>query len=93
MCLQLPTEGLSEAHVIPKAIGGRLAVDFLRKQCNERLGYSVEAKPKSDPRLVLAIDALKGDVPDLALPFRSGACLRSTGTSSVVDRERARLPG
>jgi hypothetical protein len=62
---------MTEAHVIPSAVGGRLAVEFLCAGCNSRLGHTVEKGLKSDPRLRLSIEQLKDDVPDLADKMRA----------------------
>ena len=50
---------LTKAHVIPQAIGGRLAARFLCARCNSTLGGKVEAGLKRDPQVRLAIEALK----------------------------------
>lgn len=46
---------LTDEHVIPEAIGGRLVVKFLCKSCNDRLGHAVDAAAKRDPSIALAI--------------------------------------
>ena len=55
---------LTEEHLIPEAIGGRLTCDFLCKPCNDRLGQ-IEAHLKSDPAVRLAIENLKHRLPEL----------------------------
>jgi hypothetical protein len=55
---------LTEEHLIPEAIGGKLTCDFLCKPCNDRLG-EIEAHLKSDPAVRLAIENLKHCLPGL----------------------------
>ena len=58
------TAMLTEEHLIPAAIGGRLTCHFLCKHCNDLLGRT-EARLKEDSRIRLAIDNLKDLLPDL----------------------------
>lgn len=68
LCLERPPS-LTEEHVIPASLGGTLSVDFLCKPCNDRLGHSVEADIKNDPRFRLAIDPIADKAPDFARFF------------------------
>lgn len=55
---------LTNEHLIPDAIGGRLTCDFLCKSCNDKLG-EIEADLRSDPAIRLAIENLKPCLPRL----------------------------
>jgi hypothetical protein len=59
-------QDLTKAHLIPEAIGGRLAVPFLCGQCNSYLGAKVEAGLKEDPITRLALAAMEDQVPAIA---------------------------
>jgi len=72
ICLTEPEGGLSNAHVIPRSVGGRLVIQNVCAECNSRLGHSAEAGLKSDPRIQISIDDLKGQIPDLAEKMRAG---------------------
>jgi hypothetical protein len=54
---------MSEEHLIPRALGGRLTVRFLCSVCNSRLGSEVEDEARRDPELVAAIDRFARDYP------------------------------
>mgnify|MGYP006301941661 CR=1 FL=1 len=56
---------LSEEHIIPKSIGGRLNSNFLCKTCNSNLGRAVENATKSDPSIRIAVENLSRDIPVL----------------------------
>jgi len=55
---------LTEAHVIPASVGGRLSARFLCRGCNGRLGAEVEAPLLSDPGIRICVEALAGRLPD-----------------------------
>jgi hypothetical protein len=55
---------LTEEHLIPEAIGGKLTCDFLCKSCNDKLG-EIEAHLKGDPAVRLAIENLRHCLPRL----------------------------
>lgn len=63
---------MSDAHVIPQAVGGKLAVKNLCSGCNSKLGYTAEKGLKSDPRIRLAIEELQAKIPNLADKMRAG---------------------
>jgi hypothetical protein len=63
ICLE--TKLLTDEHIIPKAIGGRLAVRFLCKPCNDRMG-ELEGGLKKDPAVRLAVEHLRPTLPALA---------------------------
>ena len=48
------TGPLSEEHIIPSSIGGRLTANIICKNCNDRFGRLIEAKLKDDPAIRLA---------------------------------------
>lgn len=57
---------LCEEHIIPQALGGRLASDFLCRPCNSKLGHELEAAAKSDPAVLLAAQRLSAQIPLLS---------------------------
>lgn len=63
ICLE--SKPLTNEHLIPQAIGGRLAVRFLCKPCNDRMG-KLENGLKQDPAVRLAVENLRPIVPELA---------------------------
>jgi len=63
--LCLKSGDLSEEHIIPASIGGRLTVRFLCTECNSNLGRSVENAAKSDPSIRIALENLSRDIPEL----------------------------
>jgi hypothetical protein len=58
LCLREPDRDaeqtwLTDAHVIPESVGGRLSAPFLCRRCNSQIGAEVEAPLVSDrPRPV-----------------------------------------
>ena len=65
-CILCPKSGdLSEEHIIPNSIGGRLTVRFLCTECNSNLGRLVENAAKSDPSIRIALENLSDDIPEL----------------------------
>jgi hypothetical protein len=58
------TAALTEEHLIPEAIGGRLICNFLCQNCNSQLGQ-IEARLKNNAGIRLAIDNLKSTLPEL----------------------------
>ena len=62
ICLS-PNCTLTKAHVIPSAIGGHLVVRCMCRDCNSRLGSTVEANLKADPCIRLAIEGIGRNVP------------------------------
>jgi len=63
--LCLKSSDLSEEHIIPESIGGRLSIRFLCTNCNSILGRTVEKAAKSDPSIRIALENLSHDIPDL----------------------------
>ncbi len=55
---------LTDAHVIPASVGGRLSAHFLCGGCNSRLGAEVEAPLLSDPSIRVCFEALADRLPD-----------------------------
>jgi hypothetical protein len=56
---------LSEEHIIPESIGGRLSIRFLCTSCNSILGRTVDKAAKSDPSIRIALENLSQELPDL----------------------------
>lgn len=66
-CILCLEEGaLTEEHLIPRALGGRLSCQFLCRSCNSRFGSQVEAAAKRDPSILLAARKLRDDIPKLS---------------------------
>ena len=63
--LCLKSGDLSEEHIIPKSIGGRLSIRFLCTNCNSILGRTVEKAAISDPSIRIALENLRQDIPVL----------------------------
>ncbi len=57
---------LTNEHLIPQAIGGRLSARFLCCDCNKTLGAKVDASARSDPSIRLAVNNLSTKIPKLA---------------------------
>jgi hypothetical protein len=72
VCLLGREGGLSNAHVIPQSVGGKLAITNVCSDCNNRLGHTAEAGLKTDPRIRVAIEDLRAQIPDLAERMRAG---------------------
>lgn len=56
---------LTEEHVIPEALGGRLTAVFLCRECNSSLGHRTEAAARSDPTIRLLMNGLSAELPAL----------------------------
>ena len=66
-CVLCLREGeVSEEHLIPHSLGGMLTCRFLCYSCNSQLGHDVDASAMSDPSLLLAVQHLRKDIPELA---------------------------
>ena len=66
-CILCLEEGaLTDEHLIPQALGGRLSCQFLCRSCNSRFGSQVEAAAKRDPSILLAARKLRDDIPKLS---------------------------
>jgi hypothetical protein len=79
---------LTEEHLIPQSLAGRLTVDFLCKSCNDDLGHRIEAQAKKDPAIVLAIRNFESSHPERARRLADGMDLivYSEGGSSRARR-------
>lgn len=75
------TGQMTEEHIIPESLGGRLYARFLCKPCNDKLGHSIEARAAEDPSVKLAVENLADRIPDLAKAIREGQryVVRSAG--------------
>ena len=56
---------LSEEHIIPAAIGGRLTAKLLCRGCNSQLGSTVEKVAKTDPSVRIALENLAFVIPEI----------------------------
>jgi hypothetical protein len=63
---------MTEEHVIPEQVGGKLTLFFLCKGCNSDLGSEVEGAVKKDPSIRIAVDRLAEKIPALAKAMRHG---------------------
>lgn len=59
----------SRAHLIPDSIGGFVWAWTKCKECNEEAGSSIEAAVVRDDSIIVAVDVLRGALPDLAKTF------------------------
>lgn len=64
---------LSEEHLIPEALGGRLTACFLCRDCNSSLGHRTEAAARSDPTIRLLVNSLATEIPTLAQTISEGS--------------------
>jgi hypothetical protein len=67
VCLQTPQAGdersrMTDAHVIPESVGGRLSASFLCKACNDEMGR-VESYLPRDITVRLQVDAIREQLP------------------------------
>jgi len=74
---------LTREHLIPEAIGGRLACNFLCKHCNDILGQ-LEACLKDDARIRLAINNLKSALPELWASMSEGGSYIAVGPDGTL---------
>ena len=63
---------MTEEHLIPACLGGKLSAKFLCKDCNSRLGHRAESRVRKDPLILAEIERLAGKRPDLADGLRRG---------------------
>ncbi|WP_428003678.1 HNH endonuclease [Acidovorax sp.] len=63
---------LTEEHVIPASLGGRLTCRFLCASCNSYLGHAIEGNAKSDPTIQLLGSRLASKIPQLAKALMDG---------------------
>jgi hypothetical protein len=63
---------MTEEHVIPEAVGGRLTVDFLCGKCNSNLGARHEALVRIDPTVRLLANELTSQIPKLVAMLSEG---------------------
>ena len=82
ICLRQPPfpddSGFSKEHVIPAALGGMLACEFLCKSCNDHFGSGFEARAKTDPSIRIAIAKLQPELPELYKSIESGQLYNMT---------------
>lgn len=64
---------LSEEHLIPAALGGRLTAIFICRDCNSSLGHRTEAAARSDPTIRLLVNGLAPEIPTLAQTLAEGS--------------------
>ena len=57
---------LTQEHIIPHSLGGRLVSRFLCSTCNKTLGYGLEHAARSDPSIRIAAQRLSPKIPNLA---------------------------
>ena len=78
--------GITEEHLIPKSLGGRLVVRFLCKKCNSKLGHGPESKVRDDPIVRTLIERLACARPDIADDIRNGFGYVRCNEQGVVTR-------
>lgn len=86
LCCQT-VESLSEEHIIPDALGGRLVVHFLCKPCNDRLGARVDANAKRDPQLAQRILAFGEHAPERAKKLQENVRIQVKSARGIEDAE------
>jgi hypothetical protein len=59
-------------HIIPESIGGVLTSNFLCKNCNDALGFDLDASAKKDPTVRLASQHLNHQIPHLTCSIEEG---------------------
>lgn len=64
MCLKACP--LSDEHVIPESLAGRLVVAFLCRDCNSSLGHRYEHAVRTDPTVRLLVNNLREKIPSIA---------------------------
>jgi len=57
---------MTDEHVIPESLGGRLVVPFLCRKCNSMLGHRAEAAARADPTIRLLVNGLHKEIPTIA---------------------------
>lgn len=57
---------MTDEHVIPEALGGRLVFPFLCANCNSALGHRAEAAVRADPTIRLLVNGLRKEIPTIA---------------------------
>ena len=79
---------LTEEHLIPESLGGRLTADFLCKSCNDDLGHRIEGLAKKDPAIALAVRDFEATHPEQAGGLADGMDLivHSVGGTSKARR-------
>lgn len=77
--LCLDEKPLTDEHIIPKSLGGKLTCAFLCKNCNSTLGARVEAPAKTDPSIRIAVQHLEQSIPELANRIHEGQDFLSNG--------------
>lgn len=61
--------GLTDEHLIPECIGGKLKVPLLCGKCNADLGTYLDASILGDPSIVLAARNLQDRIPNIVEPL------------------------
>jgi hypothetical protein len=57
---------MTDEHVIPSVLGGRLVVPFLCQKCNSNLGSCVDASARKDPMIQRSANKLRNEIPLIA---------------------------
>lgn len=64
---------ITNEHLIPKCLGGKLTAKFLCKECNSNFGQHAESKVREDPIVRQILDnRIASEIPELAEKMRSG---------------------
>lgn len=93
LCLR--EEPLTDEHIVPEALGGKLISKLLCQGCNSTLGASIEAKARSDPSVRIAVERLREQIPDLARRLMENQNFLANGpgpkTSGFIRGEEFRI--
>jgi hypothetical protein len=74
---------LTDEHIIPEVIGGRLVACFLCKRCNSELGRREDAF-RRDPSIRIAVQNLKRELPALAASLENAQAYFAQSGSGLV---------
>jgi hypothetical protein len=88
-CRELSDEvPFSRAHLIPQAIGGFLWAWTKCKECNDRAGSDIEAAVVRDDSIILSVNALRDELPELAARFDARTRFVAQSDHGLVEARR-----
>ncbi len=82
LCLERPPD--SREHLIPACVGGTLEALILCTPCNSKFGSDFVSQLKKDPTIRIAVQHLKGRIPEFASEFEKGLEFHAEGAGSVA---------
>jgi HNH endonuclease len=81
-----PTSVMTQAHVIPRSVGGALFAYNECKRCNERFGHGPEAVLVGDPAVRSAAEGVGPAIPDLIRRMRRRRVFEARSDTGVLVR-------